>query len=268
MGYWFDGQWFDQDFIQLPIAEPGLLYGATIFTTLRVYEQNLFHPLTHWSAHGDRLRQHLAELEWPSPDWQELTQGAIALAQDYPVLRITIFPTGKAWMMGRSLPVDLAQRQHQGITAWLMPPGQFQRSLAHWKTGNYFAPYLAQQTAKRQQSQEAILTNRAGHWLETSTGNLWGWRGDTFFTPIFTGEQLPGITHHYLSQWILEQGAIVRHKTWTPSLIKDLQGLAYSNSVVEIIPINKVHADFQEPLYLSSGHGTQYQLLADYFRTF
>ncbi|MEB3161495.1 MAG: aminotransferase class IV [Synechocystis sp.] len=268
MRYWFDGQWFDREFIQLPIAEPGLLYGATIFTTLRVYDQNLYHPLTHWSAHGDRLRQHLAELEWPSPDWPSLTQAAIALGQDYPVLRITLFPSGQAWILGRSLPVDLAQRQHNGITAWLAPPGRFQRSLAHWKTGNYFAPWLSQQLAQRQQAQEAILTNSAGHWLETSTGNLWGWRGNTFFTPTFTGEQLAGIAHHYLSQWLLAQGAIVHLQPWTSSFVKTLQGLAYSNSAVEIIPINTVHTDCQERLCFSSNQGTQYQRLADYFRTF
>jgi 4-amino-4-deoxychorismate lyase len=267
MRYWFDGQWFDQAFIQLPIAEPGLLYGATIFTTLRVYDRNLFHPLTHWSAHGDRLRQTLAELHWPSPDWPDLTQAAIVLGQHHPVLRITIFPTGQAWIVGRALPTDLTQRQHQGITAWLMPPGQFQRPLAGWKTGNYFAPWLAQQTAKRQQSQEAILTNRAGHWLETSTGNLWGWRGEFFSTPAFTGEQLAGIAQAHLCQWLEKQGIILSHQAWTPDLVNSLQGMAYSNSVVEIIPINQVHADHPEHQCFSSAESDQYQLLAGYFQS-
>lgn len=268
MRYWFDGQWFDQGFIQLPIAEPGLLYGATIFTTLRVYDHNLYHPLTHWSAHGDRLRQTLAELHWPSPDWPDLTQAAIELSQHYAVLRITIFPTGQAWIVGRALPADLYQRQHQGITAWLMPPGQFQRSLAPWKTGNYFAPWLAQQSAKSQQSQEAILTNTAGHWLETSTGNLWGWRDNTFFTPPFTGEQLPGIAHDHLSQWLGKQGAILSHQAWTPNLVKSLQGLAYSNSVVEVVAINQVHSDHQEHQCFLSVNADHYQLLVSYFRAF
>ena len=268
MRYWFDGQWFDQAFIQLPIAEPGLLYGATIFTTLRVYEQNLFHPLTHWKAHGDRLRQTLAELQWPSPDWEALTQAAIVLGQQEPVLRITIFPTGQAWIVGRALPTDLAHRQHQGITAWLMPPGRFQRSLADWKTGNYFAPWIAQQTAKRQQSQEAILSNAAGHWLETSTGNLWGWRDNKFFSPTFTGEQLVGIAHDHLCQWLEKQGVILARQVWTPDLVKSLQGLAYSNSVIEIIPINQVHADHQEHRCFLSANTDQYQLLAGYFRAF
>jgi 4-amino-4-deoxychorismate lyase len=266
MRYWFDGQWFDQDFIQLPLTEPGLLYGATIFTTLRVYDCNLFHPLTHWSSHGDRLRQHLADLAWPSPHWPSLTEAAIDLAQHFPVLRITLFPTGQAWLMGRSLPADLAQRQRQGITAWLTPPGQFQRSLATWKTGNYFAPWLAQKAAECQQSQEAILTNAKGHWLETSTGNLWGWRENIFFTPALTGEQLGGIAHQHLSQWIEDQGGTICRQAWTPSVIKDLQGLAYSNSVAEIIAINSVHADSQEPLCFSSAYAHQYEYLTSYFR--
>lgn len=267
MRYWFDGQWFEQDVIQLPIAESGLLYGATIFTTLRVYDHNLFHPLTHWPAHGDRLRQTLAELGWPSPDWSVLTQAAQRLGQEYPVLRITLFPAGQGWIVGRSLPPNLDQRQRQGIAAWLMPPGRFQRSLADWKTGNYLAPWLAQQTAQRQQSQEAILTNHQGHWLETSTGNLWGWRDDIFFTPTFTGEQLAGIAHKHVSQWIEQQGGIVRYEVWTSTLVKSLQGLAYSNSVVEIIPIHTVHVDASDHLYFPSAQAPQYHRLADYFRT-
>lgn len=77
---------------------------------------------------------------------------------------------------------------------------------------------------------------------------------------------MPGIAHDYLSQWLGKQGAILSRQAWTPNLVKSLQGLAYSNSVVEVIAINQVHTDHQEHQYFLSADTDQYQLLAGYFR--
>jgi 4-amino-4-deoxychorismate lyase len=45
--FWYDGKLIENDQIALEITNPGLIYGATIFTTLRVYHHSLDHPLTH-----------------------------------------------------------------------------------------------------------------------------------------------------------------------------------------------------------------------------
>lgn len=267
MTYWWDGQWFDQDVIELPINEPGLLYGATVFTTLRVYHKSLDHPFTHWADHGDRLGKSLQCLGWPGLDWQEMEQGARSLAQHYPILRITCFPSGQALITGRKLPEDLEQRQKSGIKAWLMAPGRYQRSLAELKTGNYLAPWLAQRIAKENNAQEAILTDINGYWLETATGNLWGWRDGQFFSPPLTGEQLPGIVHHQLYQWLTKKGLTISGDRWSGDLVKNLQGLAYSNSGVEIIAINEVGQEGEDWLRFSSSQTPEYQLLLDYFRS-
>lgn len=267
MAYWWDGQWFEQDVIQLPVNDPGLLYGATVFTTLRVYQQNLNHSLTHWADHGDRLGRSLQSLGWPAPNWQEVEQGVKRLAQQYPILRITCFPTGQTLITGRELAEDLEQRQKSGINAWLMPTGRYQRSLAHLKTGNYLAPWLAQRIAKENNAQEAILTDVHGHWLETATGNLWGWRDGQFFSPPLTGEQLPGIVHQRLYQWLTDKGLSIAGDRWSGALVKSLQGLAYSNSGVEIVPINGVGREGEDWLRFSPSQTPEYQLLLNYFRS-
>ncbi|WLT36905.1 hypothetical protein NON20_12485 [Synechocystis sp. B12] len=122
MLYWWNGQWFEQEVISLPVNDPGLLYGATVFTTLRVYQQWLDHPLTHWADHGDRLQQSLFALQWPAPDLEQIEQAARHLSQHYPILRVTCFPSGQVLITGRELTEDLQQRQQLGIKAWLMPP--------------------------------------------------------------------------------------------------------------------------------------------------
>ncbi len=240
MIYWFDGQWFDQDTLTLPVQDPGLLYGATVFTTLRVYDYSLDHPLTHWPAHGDRLRQSLEQFGWPAPDWKALEQAAQQLAQIYPVLRITLFPQGKAWILGRALPPNLANDQAQGIIAWVADLPHHQRPLAGHKTGNYLGAWLARQDAQRQGATEAILTDVQGRWLETSTGNLWGWRKEQFWTPATEGQMLAGIARGQLLHWLTQAGESVHTEPWTLDLVKFFDGLAYSNSVVEVVPIRQV----------------------------
>ena len=52
--YWYDGRIFSSSTIELAIDEPALLYGATVFTTLRVYDHCLDGGLSNWAAHCDR----------------------------------------------------------------------------------------------------------------------------------------------------------------------------------------------------------------------
>ncbi len=72
--YWYDGELIKEDNIQLNITKPGLIYGATVFTTMRVYDRSLTHPLTNWSAHCDRLKRSLTVFNWQPLDWQRLQQ--------------------------------------------------------------------------------------------------------------------------------------------------------------------------------------------------
>ncbi len=242
--FWYDGQAHNGRQISLDITDPGLLYGATVFSTLRVYQADLDHAHTGWSEHCDRLRQSIHTFGWTAPDWQRLHHGATWLAAEYPVLRLTLFADGREWITGRSLPPDLLERQTQGITAW-MATGLGQRSLPHHKTGNYLTPWLglqqlAQVGSPAAHAQEAILTNAAGHWLETLTGNLWGWADDRWYTPSLAVGILPGIQRDRLIRKLQCHNRTVVETTWDEALTARLESLAYTNCVVEVIPIRAI----------------------------
>jgi branched-subunit amino acid aminotransferase/4-amino-4-deoxychorismate lyase len=234
--YWYDGQLLDNGAIVLSIEDPAFLYGATVFTTLRVYGDSLEHPRTHWQAHCDRLRQSVNAFGWVEPEWPRLRCGAAQLLARYPVLRMTLFPDGRELITGRDLPLDLAQRQQQGITAWMSDLGL--RSLPHHKTGNYLLPWLALQQAQSQGAQEAILTDPIGNWLETSTGTLWGYGQATWWTPAIAAGLLPGIQRQHILAQLAAQQMPYQETIWNRPLIEALDLLAYSNAVVEIIPIH------------------------------
>jgi 4-amino-4-deoxychorismate lyase len=238
--FWYNGQLIQGSTLEIAIDDPGLLYGATVFTTLRVYRQSLEHPLTNWKAHCDRVLSSLQTLGWMLPDWQRLRDGAQLLSASYPVLRITIFPDGREWITGRLLPSDLIQRQQQGITAWLADAPEYHRSLPAHKTGNYLTAWLAQQAARQRGAAEAILVGINGSWLETSTGNLWGWQDGCWWTPPLTAGILPGVARSQLISWLKTQNNIVQEIAWDAKRVLEFEAIAYTNSVVEVVPIHTI----------------------------
>jgi 4-amino-4-deoxychorismate lyase len=245
----------------LNIYDPALLYGATVFTTLRVYQSSLQHPLTGWTAHCDRLRSSLDTFGWQYPDWQQLKKGAEALLTHYPVLRLMVLADGREWILGRMLPEDLRQRQTEGVTAWLADDSLFGRSLAAYKTGNYLGAWLALQKAQELGAKEAILMDNQGNWLENGTGNLWGWQGGCWWTPPLTGDILPGIVRSHLLQYLEAQNLPVKQAIWHPDLVKEFEAIAYTNCVMEVIPFNRILMP-EETLKLNPFHGELAQLRA------
>jgi 4-amino-4-deoxychorismate lyase len=241
--FWYEGNLVNKNSLELEINEPGLLYGATVFTTMRVYGQSLHHPLTHWQAHCDRLKFSINAFGWQQPDWQKLKQGAKLLLTTFPVLRMAVFPDGRELITGRDLPSDLTQRQQKGIVVWVALDRLYCRDLAAHKTGNYLGSYLALQKARQLGAQEAILVDSQGNWLETTTGNLWGWWNGCWYTPALEGGILPGIVRSQLLIWLQSQNISVRENLWTPEFVRNLQAIAYSNCVVEIVPIHTIKQD-------------------------
>ncbi len=253
--FFYNGNFHQSSSLELSIADPALLYGATVFTTLRVYEQSLDSPVTAWQAHCQRLKSSLELFQWPEPDWEQVREGAELMMARWPVLRIVIFPDGRELILGRILPPELAIRQAGGVKGWVADDELFVRSLPTHKTGNYLSSWLALQAAQRQGCQEAILVDGQGNWLETSTGNLWGWREGRWWTPPIEVGILPGVMRSQLLNSLRSQGHPAILKAWTADVVSGFEALAYSNSVVEVIPICEVFSGNQTRLYPSSHHG-------------
>ncbi|WP_414755708.1 aminotransferase class IV [Anabaena sp. CCY 9910] len=238
--FWYNGKLINSQTLELDIYDPGLLYGATIFTTLRVYGHSLDHTLTNWQAHCDRLHTSIQSFAWEQPDWNRIRQGAEILLTHFPVLRITIFPDGREWIIGRYLPQNLLEIQKYGVSCTIAET-EIYRSLPSHKTGNYLSAWMAKTYAAKLNSQEAILVNTAGNWLETTTGNLWGWQNGSWWTPPLTEGILPGIGRQQLIHWLQTHQQTVQEEPWTSELVNGFEAIAYTNSVVEVIPIHTVY---------------------------
>gem|GEM_PF-212786 len=238
--FWYNGELIKGEDISISIYDSGLLYGATVFTTLRVYEKNLDHFLTFWNDHLNRLINSIKKFNWIIPNLLNIRQGAEFLKENYPVLRITIFADGRELIIGRNLPDNLITNQQTGITAWLANDPLFQRGLPSDKTGNYLGAWLALQKAIKKGAKEAILQNHQNHWLETATGNLWGYREGFWYTPPISEGILAGIMRNYLLNTLKKNNHSVKIIPWNPELIANLETIFYSNCVVQIVPIKKI----------------------------
>jgi 4-amino-4-deoxychorismate lyase len=233
--YWYCGKPISTGTIELKIDDPGLLYGATVFTTFKTVTLSIY----LYELHCDRLRFSIDDLDWYQPDWTRVRAGVEYLTPHFPVLRVTIFFDGRELITGRDLPPNLATWQQEGVTA-IVADRQLTRSLAQHKTGNYLAPWLALKQARANNIQEAILTNDRGDWLETTTGNLWGYRDGCWYTPPLSEGILPGIARSQILSALQQQNRKVLEIEWTPEWVKDLESIGYSNSVIDFIPIHTV----------------------------
>lgn len=238
--FWYNGDLIKANTLSLAIDDPGLLYGATVFTTLRVYHQSLDSVLTNWAEHCDRLASSLQILGLKQPNWNRLQQGAQVLMAHFPVLRIAVFPDGREWIVGRFLPDNLTKNQKHGIKACVAAAPECQRCLPAHKTGNYLGAWLARTSAQQMLAEEAILVDDSGKWLETSTGNLWGWHDGSWWTPALEVGILPGVVRSQLKSWLLRQDMQVKEEPWLPDHVQKFEAIAYTNSVVEMIPIHTV----------------------------
>ena len=245
--FWYDGNLIAGNTLELAIDDPGLLYGATVFTTMRVYQHSLESRLTNWTEHCDRLSSSLQAFDWQQPNWTQVKLGATSMLQYFPILRITLFPDGREWITGRELPPSLTIEQKHGRAACIV---ELDRSLAAHKTGNYLSAWLAQSLARSQGAQEAILVSASsGEWLETSTGNLWGWQDGCWWTPPLEAGILPGIVRSQLINWLQRQNLKVQQAPWQRGLVKGFETICYTNSVVQVIPIHTITPQQYDPYH-------------------
>lgn len=227
--YWYHGKSFDRQTIELNIDDPGLLYGATVFTTLRTDCNTSTRQL-----HYQRLRSSIIDLNWIEPNWVNVDRASQYLAAHFPILRITIFPDGRELITGRELPPQLTNWQTEGVTVNIAHR-DYVRSIPQHKTGNYLAPWLALKQARAQNIQETILIDDRGNWLETSTGNLWGYLDGYWYTPPLSAGILPGIERGEIIDRLKQKVVEIE---WEQEWVKSLESIAYSNSVIHLIPIH------------------------------
>ena len=233
----------------LPVDRPavhaddeGFLRGRAVFETLRVYGGTPF----RLDAHLDRLRRSAALVGLPEPDLAGLAEvGEAAIREGGAPDAVLRFlwtpgreggtaPTGLALVS--SLPPGLETLRARGlrlaVVGWA--PGH---RLAATKSTSYAENFAAQDEARREGCDDALLVSVDGTVLEAPTANVWFREGDRLLTPSLGQPILAGVTRAALWELAAEAGFGPEEGVFPLARVAAADELFLSSSVREVMPV-------------------------------
>ena len=245
--------------IQIPGDDRGFTLGHGLFETLLADAAGLH----DWAAHMARLQRGCAVLGLPAPG-EPACQTAVAA-----VLRSAVSPSGRlairlSWSAGSGgRGLDLPERIEPRLAVTVAPIGPPPRSLtlatvsiprnersptSRLKTLAYLDNVLARQEARRLGADEALMLNTRDEVACAAAGNLVWVRGGVLFTPALSCGALDGIVRAKILTRAGEIGLAVRETAATLEDMRDVDGLAVTNSLIGVCPVNTLDG---EPLPVS-----------------
>ncbi|MCS6830094.1 MAG: aminotransferase class IV [Armatimonadota bacterium] len=247
---WCNGLLCAEHELLLPVRDGAVLYGASLFETLRCYDG---HPF-RLEQHLQRLRRWMERLHLFARARQaiDLSTSAVqyAVAQLLEAnglldgdarLRITVtagseeVPPSCLMLAGRISPEQIAQWQ-AGVSAVLLPDPRGVRG-EQPKWGSYAWHLEAQLQAKTQGAEEAIWFSREGYLTEGAISNVFVLHEDRLLTPPLDEGVLAGITRQVVLEIAWQAGVQCSEERVPVALLPRVQAVLLTNSVREIVPV-------------------------------
>ncbi|SMB99545.1 hypothetical protein SAMN00808754_2951 [Thermanaeromonas toyohensis ToBE] len=230
--------------IDINPAEPGFLYGAGLFETIRV-EEGI--PL-FLEEHLKRLTAGAQYLGWQVPDLSTLGQAIKTTISANKVilgrarLNLLLGSSGYHLLVTAQASLPYTPEDYaRGYTACISKIRKNHRSpLSAFKTMNYLEYLLAWNEARSRGAQEAILLNLDGFLAEGSRSNLFVVRKGTLFTPNLESGPLPGLVRSRVLKLAARLGLKVKEKPLSPTDLLAGEEAFLTNSLMEIMPLTYV----------------------------
>ena len=245
--------------IRIPADDRGFTLGHGLFETVLADVGGLH----DWAAHLARLQRGCSVLGMPSPG-EAACRAAVAAAMkdaDSPSGRFAIRLSWSAGSGGRGLdPPDRLEPRLVVTVAPIGPPPPILELATvsirrnEWsptsrlKTLAYLDNVLARREARGLDADEALMLNTLGEVCCAAAGNLIWVRGGVLFTPALSCGVLDGVMRAKVLARAVEVGLTVEETATTRDSLRDVEGLAVTNSLIGICPVNRLDG---EPLPLS-----------------
>ncbi len=234
------------------VFDRGLLYGDSVFETLRTYGGQVF----ELEAHIRRLKKsaELVAIPWA----RELENlGAETRAQvesagfEEAYVRIMITrgdgPLGLLWdpelrprritlITALSLPHEEVYERGAKVVSFVVEPRFGLKELSGAKMGNYVLGIRALREARQAGADEAIFVDSWGVVSEGATSNVFYVRGDTLLTPSEEGI-LAGITRSVVLELAERAGLDVRFEAPSVDELKGADEVFITSSLRGIVPV-------------------------------
>ena len=217
--------------LTLPATGGGWLLGDGAFESLRTYDSKPF----ALQRHLERLAQTAKSMEISLPELDLIRTGVRSVIQENQVspfgrLRITLVSDGN--LVITHVPFNL---EAKGLKLTTSHSIQFSSRLsAGLKTISYAENSMALRRAQRDGFDDVVFVNEHGQIVETALANIIWFDGKDWSTPSLASGCLPGVTRS-----LLIENFGVREAEMTPSGLIEVQALAITSSVREIVPVEK-----------------------------
>lgn len=247
---WCNGRLCTESELNLPVYDGAVLYGASLFETLRCYRGRPF----RLEQHLQRLHRWMERLHLFARARQqvrlntEAVQQAVtellranSLLDEDARLRITVTAGSEqtapsCFMLAERISPEHIAKWKSGIAAVLLPdPRGVTGEQPKW--GNTAWHREAQLRAKVRGADEAIWLNREGYVTEGAISNLFVLHDDRLLTPPLEEGILAGITRQVVFELAQQTGTECREERIPARLLPHAQAIFLTNSVREIVPV-------------------------------
>lgn len=237
MKIWLNNRLVDD--LNLPATGGGWLMGDGAFESLRTYDSKPF----ALQRHLERLVQTAEKMEMAKPDLELIRTGvheviAMNVCRPYGRLRITALSDGNVVIT--HIPFTENTNALKVTTAESV---QFStRMSAGLKTLSYAENSIALRWAQRRGFDDVLFVNEKRNIVESALANIIWFDGENWWTPSLATGCLPGVTRALLIEnFGIKEGFI------TPESLMEIQAMAITSSVREIVPIERYESKLFGP---------------------
>jgi branched-chain amino acid aminotransferase len=250
----------DRENAKISVLDRGLLFGDSVYETLRTYKNRAF----LLDQHLDRLYNSAKLLYFKIPFTKDYIKNIVnkaltQLAWKETYIRI-IITRGEATEISlefkkakspnliiifdefRELDPNLYEKGADIIIAKIRrnPAASFNPAI---KSGNYLNNMLAYNEAKVQNAFDALLLNYEGFISEMSTSNIFFVKKDILFTPSLDVGILAGTTRNFILDIARENNIKFEEGFYNEKDIFDAEECFVSSTLKEILPVRTINKE-------------------------
>jgi len=244
---WCNGKFRPQSDLSVSVDSEGFLYGYGIFETIRLQKGK---PC-RLQQHLDRFKKswnYCFNAQFPDITWESILEQLIernGLAGDTAAVKILAAAgipgkpeTQILLVTARKYVHRLKTTCRDGLYLATYPHKRYS-SLASHKTINYMFCKMANDWAKQQSCDEAIIVNADGTVCETATANILCSISGTWYRPK-SDHVLPGIMEAAVSELLASRGITVQSRAITVDELKKADQVFLTNALMGIVPVRQI----------------------------
>jgi len=248
----FNGQFIPREHATVAINDSALLYGDSLFETLRVEQDRILLQ----KEHLDRLSLSAQLLDFPCDRPQiekALAQMAQSLTAEVTRLRLTLgrgpaqgfcLPDGsKSWFCLTAVPTQpLSDTERDAGAACVLAPNHRVNPLDHlpqMKRGNHLDCLYAADYARKHHAREALFVQE-GLVIEGSSSNIFALFANRLHTPPIDQLVLAGVTRREIIAAAIEYGLHFTEKALPLADLLQADEVWLSNAMTELLPVASI----------------------------